>query len=314
MIREKIRRATFVMTCTGRNRDWLRRLVPEAQAKIFLNYHGAMLDRFGPAPTGRPVNPATFTIVSCGSLNPRKGFPYLLEACRLLRDRGWSLDCVIVGEGPMRGELQRFIDRHHLAERVRLVGTVAPREVVHHYRQADLFVLACMTDYLGWRELFTDPLLLLEVGPAIPFRPLTDGIPNVLVEAMAAELPVISTYVAGIPELIEDDRTGRLVPERNAEALAAAIDGLLRDPERRRALARAGRAVVLERFDRRRTIHQLVEIFGAHGGHGPWGLRVSTGASALPQGGKRTDRCPIARPSPISRGDERHHAMREEAR
>jgi glycosyltransferase involved in cell wall biosynthesis len=96
---------------------------------------------------------------------------------------------------------------------------------------------------------------------------------------MAAEVPVVSTRVAGIPELIDDGRTGRLVPERNAGALAAAIDGLLRDPEGRRALARAGRAAVRERFDRRRNIHRLVEIFDAHGGRGP---RASLAPRARP--------------------------------
>jgi hypothetical protein len=281
------------MTCTGWNREWLGRLVPAARDKILLNYHGVVLDWFAPDSTGRPAHPDRFTIVSCGSLYPRKGFPHLLEACRLLRDRGWPVDCVILGEGPMRAELQRFIDRHGLGERVQLVGAVAPREVVHHYRQADLFVLACMTDYLGWRELFTDPVLLLEVGPAIPCRPLTDGIPNVLVEAMAMEIPVVSTYVAGIPELIQDGRTGRLVPEKNPAALADVIEQLRRAPEQRRALAVAGRAAVLERFDRYRNIRQLADIFAAGGADG----RRSAG---VPDGGslRATDKeGPISRPS-----------------
>jgi glycosyltransferase involved in cell wall biosynthesis len=209
----------------------------------------------------------------------------------------------------MRGELQRFIDRHRLGERVRLVGAVAPREVVHYYRQADLFVLACMTDYLGWRELFTDRLLLLEVGPAIPFRPLTDGIPNVLVEAMAAEVPVVSTHVAGIPELIQDDRTGRLVPERNADALAAAIEELLGDPEKRRALARAGRAAVLDRFDRLRNIHQLVRIFGEHG---PREATVPTGAPAPFARRDEPNASSAVRPSLMSPQYARRQALREE--
>ena len=87
-----------------------------------------------------------------------------------------------------------------------------------------------MTDYLGWRDIVTDPVLCLEVGLAAPFRPLTDGIPNVLVEAMAMEVPVVSTFVAGIPELIEDGRTGSLVPEKDPAALATAIERLMRDP------------------------------------------------------------------------------------
>ncbi len=269
MMREKIRRAAFVMTCTAWNKRLLGALVPAAAAKILVNHHGVVLDRFAPDRTSRPARPAKSTIVSCGSLYPRKGFPYLLEACRLLRDRGWALDCVIVGEGPMRAELQRLIDRHRLGDSVHLVGARSPRDVIAHYREADLFVLACMTDHLGWQEIFVDPVRLLEVGFAIPFRPLTDGIPNVLVEAMAMEVPVVSTYVAGIPELIEDGQTGVLVPEKDSRALAAAIELLLRDPERRRALAARGRALVHERFDRRQNITQLVEVFAAHGGRHP---------------------------------------------
>ena len=261
MLRQKIRRAAFVMTCTGWNQNWLRRFVPEARHKIFLNYHGVVLDRFVPSRPQASRQRRRFTIVSCGSLYPRKGFPHLLEACRILRDRGVPVDCLIIGHGPMRAELQRFIDRHRLGGHVRLVGAVPPRDVAQLYRQADVFVLACMTDYLGWREVLTDRLLLLEVGFAIPFRPLTDGIPNVLIEAMAMEIPVISTRLAGIPELIQDGVTGCLVPEQDPVALAAAIDRLRDDPLRRAALARAGRQLVVERFDRARNIHELVEIF-----------------------------------------------------
>lgn len=263
LMREKIRRAAFVMTCTAWTQSWLWHLVPDARQKILLNYHGVALDRFVPHHASRPAHPARFTIVSCGGLFPRKGFPYLLEACRVLRDRGRAFDCVIVGEGPMRPRLQSFIDRHGLAACVRLVGAVAPGEVVRYYREADLFVLACMTACLGWRDVVTDPALGLEVGPAIPFRPWMDGIPNVLLEAMAMEIPVVSTHVGGIPELIESGRNGVLVPEKDPEALAAAIDELIRDPDRRRALAVGGRATVVERFDRSRNIHQLVDVFTA---------------------------------------------------
>jgi glycosyltransferase involved in cell wall biosynthesis len=136
------------------------------------------------------------------------------------------------------------------------------------YRTADLFALACMTDYLGWQEVVSDPLLLLEVGFAIPFRPLTDGIPNVIAEAMAMELPVVSTTVAGIPELVEHGRSGLLVPERQPAALADAIDRLLADPERRRAMGRQGRARVRDVFDRSKNIRELVGIFERFTGSG----------------------------------------------
>jgi glycosyltransferase involved in cell wall biosynthesis len=265
MIPEKIRRAAFISTCTAWNQRFLTRLVPEAGDKIIVNHHGAILDRFTPLRAPRIGSPETLTIISCGSLYPRKGFPYLLAACRLLRDRGHALECRIIGEGPMRSDLQRFIDRHQLGGCVRLLGALPHREVIRQYRDADLFVLACITDHLGWQELFTDPVLLMEVGLAIPFRPLTDGIPNVLVEAMAMEIPVVSTHVAGIPELIADGVTGTLVPERDARALAAAIEGLRADPEGRRAMALRGREVVHERFDRLKNIRELVATFSARG-------------------------------------------------
>jgi glycosyltransferase involved in cell wall biosynthesis len=269
LMREKIRRAAFVVTCTAWTQSWLWHLVPDARNKILLNYHGVAVDRFVPNHTSRPGHPERFTVVSCGSLYPRKGFPYLLEACRLLRDRGCPVECVIVGEGPMRTELQRFIDRHALGEQITLVGAVSPRNVMQYYRRADVFVLACITACLGWRDILSDPLLGLEVGPAIPFRPWMDGIPNVLLEAMAMEVPVVSTRVGGIPELIESGQTGILVPEKNPEALATAIEQLLRDPVRRVAQGRRGREVVCQRFDRAQTIQQLVEIFASHGRTAP---------------------------------------------
>jgi glycosyltransferase involved in cell wall biosynthesis len=263
LMREKLRRARFVVTCNRWSADRLARLVPEAADRIALNYHGVDLDRF-PAIDGLP-EPASEppTILSCGSLYPRKGFMVLLEACRILRDRGWKFRTSIIGEGPVRGQLERFIRTHHLDDVVALEGARPHRQVLQAYRSADVFALACMTDHLGWHEIFSDPLLLLEVGPAIPFRPITDGIPNVLVEAMAVGLPVVSTTVAGVPELVEHERTGLLVPERDPGALASAMERLLQDAELRRRLGARARAVVHEQFDRARNIQDLVRILGA---------------------------------------------------
>jgi glycosyltransferase involved in cell wall biosynthesis len=260
LMREKIRRAAFVVTCNRFNGDRLGGLVPEARSKIIINYHGAALERFEPAPRPAPEDDVV-ELLSCGSLYPRKGFPVLIEACRLLRDRGHRFRCTIVGEGPLRPRLEQLIERHGLGDLVRLVGALPHREVIAAYRRADLFTLACVTDHLGWDELFSEPVLLLEVGPAIPFRSLTDGIPNVLVEAMAMELPVVSTTVAGVPELVADGANGLLVPEQDPEALAEALASLIKDPGRRRAFGLRGRATVTERFDRARNIQELVRVF-----------------------------------------------------
>ncbi|MBI4488809.1 MAG: glycosyltransferase family 4 protein [Deltaproteobacteria bacterium] len=263
MMREKFRRAEFVVTCTRWNQQLITALVPEAEGKVLVNYHGIFLDKFLPNGKRLSEDKEKFHIVSCGSLYPRKGFPDLLKACQLLRDRGSSFRCTIIGEGPLRPRLERFIREHQLEQCVDLLGALPQREVIRHYQKADLFVLPCMTDHLGWDELFSDPLLLLEVGLAIPFRPITDGIPNVLVEAMAMGIPVVSTTVAGIPELIKDGQNGVLVPERNPLALAAAIDRLFKDSHLRRELAQRGRDTVLQRFDRSKNIQELLKIFTA---------------------------------------------------
>jgi len=261
LMREKVRRARFIVTCNAWSARRLAALVPEAGPRIFLNYHGITLERFVPdGSSPAPAPEGVFRIFSCGSLHPRKGFPVLLEAFRRLRDRGRAFTCTILGEGPERGRLERLIAAHGLQQHVTLLGARPHREVLRQYGEADLFVLACMTDYLGWREVFADPVLLLEVGLAIPFRLLTDGIPNVLVEAMAMGLPVVSTTVAGVPELIEDGRTGLLVPEQDPGALATAIERLMDDPALRDRLRTNARADVHARFDRRRNVQDLVRI------------------------------------------------------
>jgi glycosyltransferase involved in cell wall biosynthesis len=261
LMREKIRRARFVVTCNAWSAERLARLTPEARARIILNYHGVTLERFDLAGCERTAGaPCALRIFSCGSLYPRKGFPVLLEACRRLRDRGRAFQCTILGEGPERARLERFVADHDLSSCVTLLGAQPHRDVLRQYRQADLFVLACMTDYLGWRDLATDPLLVLEVGLAIPFRPITDGIPNVLVEAMAMGLPVVSTTVAGVPELVEHGHTGLLVPEQDPAALALAIERLMDDPGLRATMGARARLHVSERFDRRKNIQDLVRI------------------------------------------------------
>lgn len=263
MMKEKVREAEFIVTCTRLNRRFLTTLVPESTAKILVNHHGIFLDTF--LPNGKRIlqQQHEYYILSCGSLYPRKGFPDLIEACRLLRDRGWKFRCEIVGEGPLRRQLERLIKTHRLEDIVTLRGAVFHKEIVDYYRQADLFVLPCITDYLRWEELFTEPVLLLEVGLAAPFRPITDGIPNVLVEAMAMGIPVVSTRAGAVPELIRDGRTGTLVPERDPVALASAIDNLLKHPDWRQGLAREARETVQHYFDRSKNIRELLTMFAA---------------------------------------------------
>src|SRR5688572_2760610 len=137
-LREKVRRALFVVTCTADNQQTLARLLPEEhRRKIHLNYHGITLARF--PHVERVSLPARPHIVSCGSLFKRKGFADLVEACGLLRARGVAFRCTIIGEGAQRPVLERLVDELGLRGIVQLRGALAPADVAQHYLAADVF-------------------------------------------------------------------------------------------------------------------------------------------------------------------------------
>jgi len=166
-------------------------------------------------------------ILSVGRMVPKKGMGDLISACRLLMTRGVRFRCVIVGEGPLRGELESQIRELGLERLVTFLGAMAHDGLVSLYGQASVFALA----------------------PHITEDGDRDGIPNVLAEAMAAGIPVVSTSVSGIPELIEDGRTGVLVGPRDPEALADAVERLLRDPALRQKLVVAARRKIEDGFE-----------------------------------------------------------------
>jgi glycosyltransferase involved in cell wall biosynthesis len=171
---------------------------------------------------------------------PKKGFDVLIRAVAELRDRGEPVELVVAGEtGSEAGALARLVTDLRLAEVVRFRGTVSQAELLAELRRASVFALACRVDADGDR----------------------DGIPNVLVEAMAAGVPVVSTAVSGIPELIEHRVNGLLVAPEDPEALADELARLAKDPDLAGDLAAAGRATVGERFDGERLAHQLARLF-----------------------------------------------------
>jgi len=235
---EKLARARFVVTCTQYNRRYLVEQYPEqAGDKIYVNYHGLDLDKLQPGP--RPQNPLP-VILSVGRLVPKKGLGVLLHACRILRDQGIDFLCRIVGDGPERPRLEMFIRLNHLMDRVEITGYKASGEVLDAYRGAAVFVLPCVVEEDGNR----------------------DGIPNVLAEAMAMELPVISTTVSGIPELVEKGVSGLLLEGSEPELLAQTILAVLESPEMGRRLGQAARARVAAIFDSRRNLDELAAFFG----------------------------------------------------
>ena len=228
VIQRRAAAATFVATCTGYNANYLREILPEDdQHKVHLVYHGIDLSLFAHQPNRAARGARVPVIMSVGRLVPKKGLDDLIAACSLMRDRGIEFRCLIIGEGPLRKELQGDINRLDLAAHVELRGAMTHAKLIALYGEADIFAL---------------PPRITEDGDR-------DGIPNVIVEAMATGLPVVSTAVSGIPELVKHDVTGLLVPPNDPGALAAALQRLLADPRHAMLLAHAARDALEETFD-----------------------------------------------------------------
>jgi len=216
--------ACFVVTCTESNGRYLRELLADdAEVPVHVVHHGTDLKRFHPAAR----RPEAGLIVSVGRLVPKKGYTILLEALCRVASAGDDFRFEVYGGGPQRDDLETMADRLRLNGRVRFHGARPSNDIAAAYARAALFVLAP---------------LILEDGDR-------DGIPNVLVEAMAAGVPVISTRISGIPELIEDGIDGILVEPGDTEALTAAIARLLDDTALAAQLALAGRRKVERHFD-----------------------------------------------------------------
>jgi len=235
MLPAKVRAARFVVTCARTNAEFLRRITgPDAEGKVFVSYHGVDVTRFTPpdeAPTPRP-----FTVVSCGMLERYKGMHLLVEACAQLRRDGVDLECFIVGDGPYRPLLARLIETLGVGDRVHLTGPQPHAEVAALLRRTDVFSLA--SELAGRRR---------------------DVIANVIVEAMAAGVPVVVSRIPGVEELIDDGVTGYLVPPNRVDELAAVLRRLVADPEGRRRVGLAGRRRVLQDFDNHKNVRALAQ-------------------------------------------------------
>jgi colanic acid/amylovoran biosynthesis glycosyltransferase len=232
-LRVKIRSARFAVTVSDYNRRHLAGLARDAE--IVRIYNGLDLEAFSPNGRSPDRPPLVFAV---GRLVEKKGFGDLIRACALLRDSGQPFSCLIVGKGPLHGELRDLITELRLEGAVELAGPMPREALVHVFPRASVFAAPCVVARDGNR----------------------DGLPNVLAEAMAAGVPVVATPVTGIPELVEHERTGILVPERDPEALAGALRRLLEDERRAAALTRAARSRVERHFDVRRNVAHLREL------------------------------------------------------
>jgi glycosyltransferase involved in cell wall biosynthesis len=239
MLPAKVRAARFVVTCAQTNAAFLRRVVgAKLSNKIIVSYHGVDVSRFAPATEPRQSN-GRLTIVSCGQLERYKGMHVLIDACAELRRRGTAVECWIVGEGPKREQLQGQIERLGLRGDVHLTGPRPHAEVAELLRAADVFALAS------------------ELGGKSGRR---DVIANVIVEAMAAGLPVVASRIPGVEELVDDGVSGYLVRPNRADELAAAIQRLADSPDDRARCGHAARRRILQDFDSSKNVRFLARL------------------------------------------------------
>jgi colanic acid/amylovoran biosynthesis glycosyltransferase len=245
MLKEKIEAAEFVIAVSSDNK------------KIMVDECGSLLGKkirviHGGVDVGRLVPSLKFStttnlrILCVARFEEVKGHTYLVEACKLLRERGVGFKCRLVGDGPFVPKIKKQIQQAELQDQVCLLGARAYPEVIQELRQADVAVLPTAPTADGKRE----------------------GIPNVLKEAMATGLPVLASSVGGIPELVEHERTGILVPPRDSVALADALQRLSADKTLCERLGSAARDKVVREFNVRISTAKRAQLFLGTPDHG----------------------------------------------
>jgi glycosyltransferase involved in cell wall biosynthesis len=225
--------ASFVVAVS----DYSRRLLAERfpRARIVRVYNGM---RFDNAPAPSPASPPR--LVAVGRLVEKKGYPVLIEACSLLKRDAVDFRCEIIGDGPLEPDLRRQIASLGLDAEVELAGPRTQPEIRRSLSAASVFVLPCIEEKSGGMDI----------------------LPTVITEAMAAGLPVVSTRLAGIPEMVVDGKTGFLVSPGDPRAVASAVRTLLANPGEARATGAAGRRHAESIFSENVTVPQLLALLG----------------------------------------------------
>jgi glycosyltransferase involved in cell wall biosynthesis len=250
ILKEKIDAARFIIAISEYNKRFMVEYAgkPEVADKIHVIHSGIPIADFSPETHSLPfVRPPL--ILTVGRLVEKKGFSFLIRACKHLRDWGYQAHCVIIGSGPQEEALSHMIHDLDLTDWVELAGWLDQAQVRSYLTEAGIFVLPCVVAANGDR----------------------DGIPAALMEAMAMAKPCVSTTVSGIPELIETGHTGLLVPEKDAMALADALSRLLDDATLARRLGQSGREKVCNEFNLDSITTQLLHVFLTQ--TADWGLR-----------------------------------------
>lgn len=237
---QKIHNARFVCcVCDYGRQQAIQAAGPQAADKIHLVPCGLDLDAF-PATTANdrqdpPTDQQPIELLTVGRLSPEKGHEFLLEALAALRRQNLPVTCTLIGDGPRHQFLRDRAADLGVTSHVHFLGSVGQDRIQNLYRRADIFVLPS----------------------------LAEGLPVVLLEAMALQRPVVASRIAGIPELVQDGVNGLLVAPARSDQLAHAIERLVRDPHLRQRLGHAARQTVLDRHDIRVSADRMARLFAA---------------------------------------------------
>jgi colanic acid/amylovoran biosynthesis glycosyltransferase len=223
-LQEKLAAASFVRTISHANRRYLTDLLPAAASKIVHITYGAPLTS---APRPRRNIAPPYQLLALGRLVEKKGFPVLLAASRILAEEGVDFRLTLAGDGPQRHHLADLVQEYALEDKVNFLGHVPHNRVPELFRQADQFIMPCIVARHGDR----------------------DGLPNVILEALAFQVPVVATDVNGVGEAVIPGKTGWLVPQQEPRLLAQAMQEALTHPEESQRRAQNGRELVRREFD-----------------------------------------------------------------
>jgi len=240
LLKWKLRRARFVVTVTDFNHrhlvDLLGRADPATRTLVRL-YNGVDLDRFRATDRTLATPPL---VVSIGRLVEKKGFGILVDACAILHhEHRADFRCEIIGGGELEKSLRERVREHGLERIVLLSGSLATEAVAERLRASSIVALPCIVAADG----------------------NVDALPTALLEGMACGVPLVSTRLSGIPEIVIDGDNGLLVEPDHARGMADALAALLSDPARRSAMGAAGRKRAETLFDLRRNVGALREMF-----------------------------------------------------
>ncbi len=231
---KKVRESAYITTCTAANGEHLKTQYPNQREKIFIVYHGIDVAQEIEA---APVISRPFTFLSAGRFVEKKGFKYLIDACKIIKNNGIDFRCRIVGKGPLADSLQKQIQQAQLTDTVIIDDYIPPNEMKQVYQNSDGLVAPSIIEKNGDR----------------------DGLPNVCLEAMANGLPIIGSAISGIPEGILDQQSGFIVPPGDAAQLAKAMINLI-NHKNIGEMRKASHQLAVDKFDIQKNVARLKVI------------------------------------------------------